>query len=136
MSNRYFQQIQYSLERAVTSVFARVSFGAAGAPTLIANRSKGVYSVSRNSAGLYTVTFGLNAQALDKYNFYLGTELSWLQPTSQVPDAPHFFVQNDLTATSSTLQIQFFSPSGEARDPASGDVASLEFKFKNTSIIY
>jgi len=50
-----FNQFKLSLEKEVMEIFAKISIGAAGAPTL--SLGKGISSVVRNSAGTYTVTF-------------------------------------------------------------------------------
>ena len=61
MANRSFVLPSFQLEKQVVRLYARVTFGASGAPTLVANRCKGIVSVTRNSTGVYTFVFGTNA---------------------------------------------------------------------------
>lgn len=55
MASRIFNG-KKSLEREIKEVYARISIGASGAPTLDVVQSEGVTSVVRNSAGNYTLT--------------------------------------------------------------------------------
>lgn len=54
-ANRNFSRMQ-ALEREVKKLYAYVSIGATGAPTLSAAKSKGISSISRSGTGAYTLT--------------------------------------------------------------------------------
>jgi hypothetical protein len=50
--NRYVRPVQFAFEADVVSVFALISFGAAGAPTLNTNYSKGICNIALNSISI------------------------------------------------------------------------------------
>ena len=56
MANRLFNQFGLALEKSVVCLYGQFTVGAAGAPTIIAAKSKGIASVSRLSAGRYQIT--------------------------------------------------------------------------------
>jgi hypothetical protein len=56
MANRLFNQFSFGLEKMRVSLFMRMTIGLTGAPTLIADESKGIESVSRIGVGLYRIT--------------------------------------------------------------------------------
>lgn len=77
MANRLMAGRSFSHERERKVVNARVTFGATGAPTLDAANSKGVLSVTRQAAGIFTFQFGTTSNgvsALDTYVKLLGFE--------------------------------------------------------------
>lgn len=132
MANRWFNQFTKALVKEVSHIYAKVTFGATGAPTLSVLNSLGVVSVVRNSTGNYTFTFGTTAQLLDTYNQLLMVRHVFQNATA--PAAPGLFVVTNAVASTATLIVQFNS-AGSATDPGSGEVAYLEFVFKNSSAI-
>lgn len=56
MANRLFNQFSFGLEKMRVSLFMRMDIGAVGAPTLVAEDSKGIASVDRIGVGLYRIT--------------------------------------------------------------------------------
>lgn len=54
--NRYITTVQYSLEKNLTSLFARITFGAGGVPTLDTQNSKGICNVSLNAVSFTGTT--------------------------------------------------------------------------------
>lgn len=136
MANRYFTQFPKTLEKEVVMLFARVSFGAAGAPTLDATNSKGIVSVTRNGAGVFTVVLGTKVGMLDVYPRLLGAQVVFnTVGTGNAPAAPLLEVSADAVATagSASLQLTFRNAAGTATDPASGEVALIELKLKNST---
>lgn len=137
MANRYFNNQAFTLEPAIVKIFAKVTFGAAGAPTLSTADSKGVVSVTRDSQGVFTFVFGTKAGMLDVY--YRLKNLSLVLDTSGptgVPAAPLYYLSANAVATaaSCSLQITFTDDAGAtATDPADGEIALLEFTFKNSN---
>lgn len=132
MANRYGYQFQMTLERNVWKVYAKVSFGASGAPTVDTSVSKGVRSVVRDSAGVYTVTFGNPAPnaATDTYSAFLSASATFLLAAG-LPAAPAMNARA-FTGSAGTLQIVFSDlETPAATDPASGEVVYLEFTLKN-----
>lgn len=125
MANRTFNDTQ-ALEKEVKSLFAKVSIGASGAPTLIQPGSLGIASVSRVSAGLYRFTL------VDAFPSLLAVIPLHLSATAE-----DLNFQVKLETVSTTKLIEVFTLTGAtATDPASGDVLMFEFKFKNTTVPY
>lgn len=137
MANRYCNQFQLTQEKRVTSIFAKVSFGASGAPTLSASNSKGVLSVTRDNPGTYTFVFGSGSgvsQQLDTYVKLMGVNVVFNTSAVNIgvtaPAAPAVFIAADNTSSTSSASIQVvFNAAGTATNPASGEIAYLEFIF-------
>lgn len=128
MANRRFSKVAHqALERAVVHLYARVSFGSSGAPTLSAPDSIGVKSIARNSAGDYTVTFQ------DNYLRFLHAKHAF-NSGSSAPAAPGMWIKAE-SVTSGTIEV-VFNAAGTATDPASGEIVYLTFELRNTSVSY
>ena len=130
MANRRLEQFTYSSERMPTHIFAKVTFGSSGAPTLTANPF--ITSCTRNSAGDYTFVF------TDVWNALLGVSVVF-DSGSSLPAAPAMNIQSNLVATaaSKSLEIVFSDlETPAATDPASGEIAYLDFVMKNSSVTY
>lgn len=137
MANRYFNQFRLSLEKQVVDIFAQVTFGAAGAPTLSGVNSKGVVSCTRNSTGTYTFVFGTTAGYLDTYNRLLCVDVVFDETSNSgtAPLSPGLFVKSNLIATSGTASVQIVLLNGSlaATDPASTEIGLFNFTFKNSN---
>lgn len=120
-------------EPSVVNIFAYVTFGATGAPTLVAAKSKGVKTIARNSAGLYTITLG-NAQGVDIYNSLLMIKHVFDESgnSGTAPVSPSMFLVANSVASAGTLQIEF-NTAGTATDPASTEAVFLQIILKNSS---
>lgn len=126
MANRYFTQFIRSLAKDPVFLFGRVTFGAAGAPTLDAVNSKGIRSITRTAAGRYTVLLGTIAQ-LDNYPRLFNVKGVFLKATAAV--APHMQLISEqvVSTTAPGFVIQFYAPDGTtATDPAAGE----EYRFQ------
>jgi hypothetical protein len=134
-NRRYRSQFRFSFHKDIVDIFAHVSFGASGAPTLDAVNSPGIVSVTRNSAGNYTFVFGTNSQlALDTYNYLLMAKACFVDP-SAAPAAPGFYVSNNSISTSGVASITVqFNAAGTPTDPASGENVLIEFTLRNSSV--
>lgn len=133
MANRYNYQFRLSMVPKVTDVFAHVTFGATGAPTLDLVNSKGVVSVTRNSAGNYTFVFGTSAGRLDPYSYLC--MISHIFISSGAPASPSMRIITDNSANPSLANIIVqFSTGGVATDPGSGEQVKLDFVFRNSSV--
>lgn len=124
MANRNFHRVQ-SLAREVKSVYAYVSVGASGAPTLNANKSLGVASVTRDSAGVYIVTLE------DKYNELLFFHAVMLEATAE--DIT-FQIESQDVASAKVIKFQCKAADVET-DPSNGSVLLLKIDLKNTSVV-
>jgi hypothetical protein len=131
MANRYFNQFQLSLEKAVVHLFARITFGSSGAPTLDAVNSKGIKSIARNSAGDYTITLQNPYNRLFKINHTFDTSGN----SGSAPASPAMFLKAQAVSTVATPTVEVvFNAAGTATDPASGEAVLLHFVLKNTSV--
>lgn len=142
MANRYYNNVAFTLAPAVVKIFARVTFGATGAPTLVNTAasgwaSKGVVSVTRNSQGVFTFVFGTQAGMLDVYPYLLGVHvLSDTIGAAGVPAAPLYYLSGNSVATAGTCSLQLTftdDASATATDPGSGEAIYVEFTFKNSN---
>jgi len=137
MANRWFTQFPKTLEKEVCSIYARVTFGSSGAPTLDTTNSKGIVSVTRNSAGKYTFVFGTNSGMLDTYNRLLMVETYYDSTgnSGTAPTAPLTYLTGNSIATAGTasLQLVMTNTSGTATDPASTEVWLFKFELKNST---
>ncbi len=126
MANRYFNQFHFSTIPMYTSLFAKISFAANGAPTLVTTGgfSKGIASVSRSSAGKFVVTMS------DTYNYLIGVKGSFV--ASGGAAAPNVCVDSESVASAKTVTI-LTQAGGVNTDPASGEVLVLEIELKNSS---
>lgn len=128
MANRRLYQFQYSYERDLVAIYARISIGAAGAPTLVGGPGKGVVSVTRSSAGKYVIALQ------DNFN-----KLMMLEPNLFVaagaPAAPNVYLAAEQVAslTAPSITIQCATPAGTATDPASGEILLIEITCRNSS---
>lgn len=135
MSNRYMNQFPLTFEKQVKTVFARVAIGASGAPTLSAADSKGVLSVTRNSAGLYTIVFGASSQALDTYKKLLSVHAVF-NSGSSAPASPELNIAANNIATAGTASIQVgFRSGGTLTDPANGEILYMTFMFGDSGAV-
>jgi hypothetical protein len=71
MANRSFQRLQ-ALDKEIKIIHGQFAVGGSGAPTLSASKSVGVKSVTRNSAGDYSVVLGTPSGDTDKYSHFFG----------------------------------------------------------------
>jgi hypothetical protein len=151
MASRDFDAVAYQLEKKVVTIFGRFSVGSSGAPTLVTavattdgngntvsvwNPSKGIASITRVSAGKYTIQLGRSDSVVgtqvDTYNGFLSFNATIVNSTLSAVSGAQ--VLSDSVKSTGQLQIQFISPAGTATDPSSGDVISLEIILKNSAL--
>jgi hypothetical protein len=88
MANRDMVNQSFSFEKMRKVVTGRISFGATGAPTLDGPSSKGVLGVTRNSAGNYTVQFGVSVNAINYVDYYIRMlAIEWVPDVSYIAGA-------------------------------------------------
>ena len=133
MANRRLFQFQYSYERDLVDIYANVTIGAAGAPTLQSN-AKGVSSITRNSAGDYSIAL------TDNFN-----KLMSLRAVSQnatgIIAAGSIGIKTDSvnSATAPLVRVVFSGPTAAgntaliATDPAVGDIIRFHIVLRNAS---
>lgn len=115
-----------ALDRETVVLFGHATIGATGAPTLVAADSKGIASITRNSAGDYTVVLQ------DTYPRFLGGEIIQYGSTSQ--DLT-FHIKSHTVST--TKQFNFVCKTANtATDPTSGTELYWIVRLKNSSQTY
>jgi hypothetical protein len=124
-ANRYGFQFRTSPTPAVWDLFAKVTIGANGAPTLVAAKSLGFTSISRVSAGKYLITF---QSKYPRLLMVLGTFIA-----SGGAAAPNVVVDTDAIASAGTITI-LTQAGGVNTDPASGEILHLDVVVKNSTI--
>ena len=128
MANRWFQQFRFSLEKYVVDLYAHVTFGAAGAPTLDAPNSKGIASITRTGVGAYDIVLQ------DSYYRFLMANDVWLA-AAPAAQSMHVTAQAVGSLPSPSISIQFRDAAGAAVDPAVGDQSYLQFSLSNSSAL-
>lgn len=125
----YKFQFRYSLERDITDLYIKASVGGSGALTILNGISKGIASITRNSAGNYTIVFNqpsfLLLEAQSSQLLAGGTKLA----------APLMKVEAESvnSASSPSLQVQFYSDAGAAADIDSGAILMLRISVRDAS---
>ena len=134
MADRSFLPPAGALEANVVSLYANVSIGATGAPTLNTNPgSKGIASIVRNSAGKYTITL------TDSYAKLLWATAGILDATNSDPTTVGVLckVASETVSTSTpTVVIQFFDAATPftAADPRNGAVVLFKAELRNSTV--
>lgn len=125
MSSRLFQ-FRYSYERDLTDIEAKITIGATGAPTL--TNAKGIVSMTRNSAGNYTILLK------DAYYLLMKVDADFVSGSS-APAAPLVNVVSEQVNSNSapSLIIQCRDVAAAAADPASGEVMLLHIQCRSAS---
>lgn len=102
-----------------------------GAPNKYQYGSSGVYSITRNSAGKYTIALQ------DSYTRLVGANAMIVVTVGGATEVtPNMVVVNTTNVTSGTapqIVVQFQSGSGGAADLTSGDQVLLEFQLQNSA---
>lgn len=126
MANGYYNQFHFSPVPMLTAIYAKISFGATGAPTLVTanGASKGIASVSRNGAGDFSITLS------ETFPLLKGINASFVASSGAA--APNVNVKSDLVSTTKVLRINT-QAGGVNTDPANGEVLLLEIMLKNST---
>ena len=122
MASRNFNRKQ-ALEKEVKELYATVSIGATGAPTLTSK--VGIASIVRNNQGDYTITLQ------DSYISLKHFSVSFIDSTPQ-----DLIVQLHSEAVLASKTIRFLTlTDATATDPASGKILLIKIDVKNTTAI-
>ena len=129
MANRRFRsQFRFGMEAMVVELFANISIGASGAPTLNQSASKGVASVVRDSAGQYTITLQ------DKYVSLLAFQESRNVGTSAMA-APFCNIEANNIASTGKLTVQYRAlDNSTPTDPQNGTIIFMKLTLSNSTV--
>lgn len=138
MASHNYQQFQYGLEKYPVTLYANIPIGTSGAVgTMVPAYNQGIYSVTRSSAGVYVVTFGVLPQSqIDKYYRVIDASAMILNATAT---STRMEIAAD-NAASGSVTIRFVAPTSAsdttpvATDPVNGAVLLLKFILKNSSV--
>ncbi len=126
---RFRSQFHESYAAARASLFATVSFGASGAPTIVSGTGMGIASITRSSAGTYVIALSQPFQTL------LGVRHTFVDAAA--PASPSLYVSSNAVATRSAPALTVvFNVAGTATDPASGESVLLELVLNSSSLSY
>jgi len=131
MANRSFKPTQ-AVAQAVTHIFAEVTIGGTGAPTLVAADSAGVKSITRTAAGDYTLTLGTVGGADDIYSKFLFFDGIFIVDGDTEQDLIYQIDAETISAGGATIQFETIT-GATPTDPASGSVMKLHIIVKNSS---
>lgn len=122
MASRNFNRKQ-ALEKEVKDLYARISIGATGAPTIVS--ALGSASISRTGAGDYSLTLD------DKYS-----SLKFFEGVLLDADGEDINFQIYSETVSSTKIIRFLTLTGATpTDPSNGATLMLKIEVKNTDMV-
>ena len=121
MANRNYNRVQ-ALEKEAKHLYAKVSIGSSGAPTL--SRKLGVASIVRDNTGLYTLTLQ------DAYNDLLSIDIKQLVASAQ--DLNFQLIAEDVD-NAKTIQFRCITAT-TATDPSSGSVLYIHIVLKNSAV--
>lgn len=117
----------------------QATIGASGAATVVAAKSFGVISVTRDgtTAGLYTILFGVNAggrNRLDSYHQFIGCDFTFVGAggAASVVAAVSVTADNTADPAVATLVVQALDFAGSAVDPADGEIMLGRFYFADS----
>lgn len=129
-----FHEKQLSMETLPVKLYAVVTIGSTGAPTL--TKGRGISTITRTSAGLYVLTIRGSG-----FPTLLGVASTFLVASGS-PAAPVLALVSSTvgTANPNVITFQTSAPSGSsgalvATDPASGEVLYMELTFNNSTAI-
>jgi|TARA_R100000234_G_scaffold108759_1_gene80325 hypothetical protein len=131
MANRSFKPTQ-AVAQAVTHIFAEVTIGSSGAPTLVTADSAGVKSIARNSTGNYTLTLGTVGGDDDVYSKFLFFNGIFIVDGDTEQDLIYQVDAETISAGGSTIEFETITGANPT-DPASGAVMKLHVIVKNSS---
>lgn len=127
MANRWMQQFWLSFIKGKASLFGQVAIGATGAPTLSAANSMGITSITRNSAGNYTIVLN------DTWVKFLGFHWTMVDSGTQTVATCYVVSETVATAATKNIVIQCQDFAGAAVDPRNGATLRFEIVLNNSS---
>lgn len=127
MANRLYNQFGLALEKSVVILYGQFTIGAAGAPTNVPLKSKGIASVTRLSAGRYQIVL---------QDTYVGLLMfsATIQSTA-TPAAPCYRVVSHAVSNvaSKNIIVQFSLADGTATDPGNGERILFAVDLQNST---
>lgn len=131
MANPIYLTNQFHYSHAQPeSLYASISIGASGAPTIVSGTGMGIVSVTRTAAGSYSIALSHPYQAL------LAVRATF-NSGSSAPAAPSVYIHTDSVKSSSAPLVAIVTnAAGTPTDPASGEIILLEVLLQKSSVRY
>ena len=136
MANRSFQRLQ-ALDKEIKIVHGQFAVGGSGAPTLSASKSVGVKSITRNSAGDYSLVLGAVGGDSDLYSHFFGAYFDIQKSTAigSTAGGPSFELKGAPTvSTNGTVNFIALNSSGAAAEIGNGETVHFMIVVKNSSL--
>lgn len=118
-------QFQYSMQREIVNLSLKAAIGASGAPTLSTTDAKGVTSITRNSAGRYTIVLQ------DTYPALMHAQVIVMNATASA--APIVQLVSEDVVGAATVVIQCLDAAGAAADPDNGATLLMSMSLRNVT---
>lgn len=122
MANRLFNQFSFGLEKMRVSLFMRMDIGLVGAPTLVADDSKGIESVARIGVGLYKITLK------DPY-----VKLLMMQDLRKLSSNAVQMLINADNSSSKEIEVAFVDKDGAQVELGNGEVVRMSIVLRNST---
>ena len=136
MANRSFNRLQ-ALYKEIKIIHGQFAVGTTGAPTLSASKSVGVKSITRNSAGDYSLVLGVPSGDTDKYSHFFGAYFD-IQKGSAIGSTAGgaaFQLKGAPTvSTNGTVNFIALNSSGAAAEIGNGETVHFMIVVKNSSL--
>lgn len=126
MANRNFQNNSYHLERKLVSLFANVSIGATGDPTL--NYGMGITKIERTALGEYKLTLN------DTYKRLLSFNVMVVNDTLAEHLVDKFGIKTETVSTNKEIDFMAIGETEALVEVADGSTLLIEIKLKNSSV--
>jgi len=136
MANRSFNRLQ-ALDKEIKIIHGQFAVGTTGAPTLSESKSVGVKSITRNSAGDYSLVLGVPSGDTDKYSHFFGAYFD-IQKGSAIGSTAggaSFQLKGAPTvSTNGTVNFIALNSSGAAAEIGNGETVHFMIVVKNSSL--
>ena len=136
MANRSFQRLQ-ALDKEIKVIHGQFAVGTTGAPTLSASKSVGVKSITRNSAGDYSLVLGTPSGDSDLYSHFFGSYFDIQKSTAigSTAGGASFQLKGAPTvSTNGTVNFIALNSSGAAAEIGNGETVHFMIVVKNSSL--
>lgn len=127
MANRRMFQFRLSLQRDIVDLSLKAAIGATGAPTISTTDAKGITSITRNSAGKYTILLQ------DNYAALMSAQVTVLNATASAAPITQLISEQVSNATTPQVVVQCLDAAGAAADPDNGATLMVSIMLRNAS---
>ena len=136
MANRSFNRLQ-ALDKEIKIIHGQFAVGTTGAPTLSESKSVGVKSITRNSAGDYSLVLGAVGGDSDLYSHFFGAYFDIQKSTAigSTAGGASFQLKGAPTvSTNGTVNFIALNSSGAAAEIGNGETVHFMIVVKNSSL--